>query len=121
MGSGLKALALLVAVVAVAPTATAADVSGTWDVDGSVYGYPVQFPCALEQQGGKLTGTAHIQEKDQRVTGTVEDRTVTFKFEVEHEGTTYELVFTGTLGSDEDMSGTIAVAGVTGEFAAKKK
>lgn len=117
----LRVLPLLVAVLAVAPTAVAADVSGTWDVDGSVYGYPVQFPCSLKQEGGKLTGTAHIQEKDQAVTGTVQDGTVTFKFEVEHEGTTYELVFTGTLGSDEDMSGTIAVAGVTGEFTAKKK
>jgi hypothetical protein len=121
MRSRLKVLPLLVAVVAVASAATASDVSGTWDVDGSVYGYPVQFPCSLEQEDGHLMGTAHIQEQDRAVTGTVEDRTVTFKFEVEHEGTTYELVFTGTLGSDEDMKGTIAVAGVSGEFTAKKR
>jgi len=38
-----------------------------------------------------------------------------------NQGTTYHLVFTGTLGEDGGMKGTIAVAGVEGTFTAKKQ
>lgn len=117
------ALSVLVAfavLVAAAP-ASAADVAGSWNVDGSVYGNPVVFPCTLKQDGVTLTGTAKIQEVDKPLTGTVEDKTVTFRFEVEYNGSLLELVFTGTLNSDKEMTGTIAVSGVTGEFTAKKQ
>jgi len=118
---GLKNLMLVLVVLAAATTVSAADVSGTWDVDGSVYGNAVKFPCTLKQAGGTLSGTAHVQDKDQPVTGTVEDKTVTFRFEVEYNGAPLEMVFTATLGSDQEMSGTIAVAGVSGDFTAKKQ
>ncbi len=45
---------------------------------------------------------------------------MTFRFEVEYNGAPLEMVFTATLGSEREMSGTIAVAGVSGEFTAKK-
>jgi hypothetical protein len=117
----LRSLLLGLAFAAVAVTALAADVSGTWAVDGTVYGNAVTYPCTLRQQGATLSGSARIQETDKPVTGTVEDKTVTWKFEVEYNGAPLELVFTGTLTSDKDMSGTIAVAGVSGEFTAKKQ
>lgn len=115
-----RLLAVLVLVAATA-TASAADVSGTWNVDGNVYGNPVVFPCTVKQAAGELTGVAKIQEQDKPVTGTVVDKTVTLKFEVEYNGAPLELVFTGTLSSDTEMAGSIAVAGVTGEFTAKKQ
>ena len=46
---------------------------------------------------------------------------VTFEYDAESQGTTYHLVFTGTLGEDGGMKGTIAVAGVEGTFTAKKQ
>jgi hypothetical protein len=103
-----------------AVTAVAADVAGTWNVDGDVVGNPVKFACTLTQDGEKLTGTATLEGKDIPVTGTAQDAAVTFEFDSEHQGTTYHLVFTGTVGDDGGLKGKIAVAGVEGTFTAKK-
>ena len=32
--------------------------TGTWNVDGAVYGNPVKYACTLKQAGDTLTGTA---------------------------------------------------------------
>jgi hypothetical protein len=115
-------LPTLCLVALAAATALAADVSGTWKVDGSVYGNPVKFSGALKQQGATLSGTATFEDgKAVPVTGSVSEKAVTFEFDAEHEGTTYHLVFTGTLGADGGLTGTIAVAGVEGTFTATKQ
>ena len=110
----------LCSVVVAASIALAADVSGTWNVDGDVVGNPVKFPMTLKQDGDALKGTATLEGKDVPVTGTAKDKAVTFEFDNDHEGTTYHLVFTGTLGDDGSLKGAIAVAGVEGTFTAKK-
>ena len=118
----MKRVALALCAVALAAvTAFAADVSGTWNVDGDVVGNPVKFPCVMKQDGEALTGTATLEGKDVPVKGTVKDKTITFEFDNDHEGTTYHLVFSGTLGDDGGVKGTIAVAGVEGTFTAKKQ
>jgi hypothetical protein len=118
----MKTLALtLGAVVVAAAIALAADVAGTWNVDGDVVGNPIKFPMTLKQDGEGLTGTATVEGKDVPVTGTSKDKAVTFEFDSDHEGTTYHLVFTGTLGDDGGLKGAIAVAGVDGTFTAKKQ
>ena len=53
--------------------------------------------------------------------GTVKDKAVSFEFDTDHEGTTYHLVFTGTIGDDGMLKGWIAVAGVEGMFTATKQ
>src|SRR5574341_1404017 len=109
----MKRIALVLCAVALAAiTVLAADVSGTWNVDGDVVGNPVKFPCLMTQEGETLSGTATLEGKDVPVKGTVKEQTVTFEFETESNGSTYHLVFTGTLGDDGDLKGTIAVAGV---------
>ena len=107
--------------VATAVTLRAADVSGTWDVDGDVVGNPVKFTCTLKQEGEALSGTATVLGKEVPVKGSVKDGVVTFQFDVEYEGTTYTDVFTAKIGDGEAMTGTIAVAGVEGTFTAKKQ
>ena len=114
------ALALCAAALVVA-TVLAADVSGTWNVDGDVVGNPIKFPCTLKQDGETLTGTATVEGKDVPVKGSVKENTVTFEYDTDHEGTTYHLIYTGTFGDDGGMKGTIAVAGVEGTFTAKKQ
>jgi hypothetical protein len=111
----------LCAVALAAATLLAADVSGTWDVDGDVMGNPVKFTCTLKQDGETLSGTAVLEGKDVPITGSVEENAVTFEYDAEHEGTTYHLVFSGTLGDDGAIKGTIAVAGVEGTFTATKQ
>jgi opacity protein-like surface antigen len=115
---------LALAIVAVALTAAtvfAADVAGTWNVDGDVVGNPVKFTTVWKQDGEKLSGTATLEGKDVPVTGSVKDNAVSFEFDNEHEGTTYHLVFTGTIAEDGALKGSIAVAGVEGTFTAKKE
>ncbi len=46
---------------------------------------------------------------------------MTFRFEVEYNAAPLEMVFTATLASDKEMTGAIAVAGVSGDFTAKKQ
>lgn len=109
------------ALAAVTLTATP-DVAGTWKVDGDVYGNPVKFDCALTQDAEALSGTAKFEDgKEVPVTGSAKETTVTFEFDTESQGSTYHLVFTGTLGDDGGLKGTIAVAGVEGTFTATKQ
>ena len=117
-----RAALALCAVVLAAVTVLASDVSGTWNVDGDVVGNPVKFPCVMKQDGEALSGTATLEGgKDVPVTGTVKEKVVTFEFDTENQGSTYHLVFTGTLGDDGGLKGTIAVAGVEGTFTATKQ
>jgi hypothetical protein len=108
-------LALAVTVV------SAADISGAWNVDGDVVGNPVKFACTLKQDGEKLSGTGKMQGKDIPISGSVKGQVVTFQFDVDHEGTTYTNVFTGKLGDNGVIEGSIAVGGVEGTFTAKKQ
>jgi opacity protein-like surface antigen len=119
----MKRLLLAVCLVALfAPAALAADVSGTWTVDGDVYGHPVNFTCVLKQDGETLSGTATLGPNSVPVTGRVTDRKVAFEYDATgDDGTTYHLVFTGTLGEDGGLKGTIAVAGVEGTFTATRQ
>ena len=114
------ALALL-AVALVAIPVFAAGVAGTWNVDGDVAGNPVKFTTVWKQDGDVLSGTATLEGKETPVTGTAKEKAVTFEFDTVHEGTTYHLVFTGTVGDDGILKGTIAVAGVEGTFTATKQ
>ena len=117
----MKSMLLTLVLVLTAVTAYAASLSGTWNVDGSVYGNGVKYVCTLEQDGEKLTGTAKLEGKDLPVTGSVHDKAVTWQFDVDYNGSPLTMVFTGTLASDTDMRGKIAVAGVEGEFTAKRQ
>jgi len=115
--------ALLVLCTAALATITlfAADVSGGWNVDGDVVGNPVKFAVTFKQDGETLAGTATLEGKDIPVTGSAKEKAVSFEFDAENQGTAYHLVFTGTLGDDGGMTGTIAVAGAEGTFTGKKQ
>ena len=117
-------LALAAVVFSAVPAYAVADVNGTWDVDGNVYGNQVTYTFTVKQEGDKLTGTAKFadQEKETPVTGTIADKLVTWQFDVPYQGQTYTLVYSATLASDTatDMAGKISVAGIEGQFTAKK-
>ncbi len=118
----MKTLLLAFCLLALSVTAAhAADVSGTWNVDGDVYGHPVKFTCDLTQEGETLSGTAALETANVPVTGSVKDALVVFEYDTEAEGVLYHLVFTGKLDEAGVMRGTIAVAGVEGTFTATKQ
>jgi hypothetical protein len=118
----MKSIASAVSVIALAAAVSAADVSGTWDVNGDVQGHPVVFACELTQEGETLSGTAKLDVKDVPITGSVTENSVSFEFDAtDEQGTTHHLVFSGTVGEDGGMTGTIAVSGAEGYFTAKKQ
>ena len=117
----MRRLLMSLALAAITTDAHAANLAGTWDVDGSVYGNAVKYTCALQQDGDTLTGKAHMDDKDYAVTGTTKDQAATWQFDVEYNGAPLTLVFSGTLSSDTAIKGKIAVAGVEGEFTDAKK
>jgi hypothetical protein len=117
----IQKLAGLLLAAAVLP-ALAANVSGRWNIDGDVQGNPVKAICELKQEGSHITGTCKAEDRDPwKLTGKVEESNITFTYDVEHDGQTYTLVYTGTMDGDSAMKGQIEVAGVTGDFTAKKE
>ena len=104
--------------------AFAEDLSGVWKVDGSVADNPVVATCTLKQTDNQISGSCKM-ETDQALTvkGEVKGNHVTWKYDIEHEGTVYTLTYTGTIDSDTSMKGSIGVepSDSEGEFTAKKE
>lgn len=108
---------LVLAVLACAIPAAAADISGSWTLEGDVVGNPVNMTCSFTQSGLKVTGSCNGEAGSTAVTGSVAENQVTFQQTVQ----SYELTYTGALdATGASMKGEIAVAGVTGTFSATK-
>lgn len=104
--------------------AFAEDFSGVWKVDGSVADNPVVATCTFKQTDNQISGSCKM-DSDQALTvkGEVKDKQVTWKYDLEHEGTVYTLTYTGTMDSATSMKGTISVdpSDSEGDFTAKKE
>jgi hypothetical protein len=104
--------------------ALADDVSGVWKVDGSVADHPIAATCTLKQTDTHISGSCRMEEdKNLDAKGEVTGKQVTWKYDLEHEGTVYTLVYTGTLDTASSMKGSIAVdpSDSEGEFTAQKQ
>jgi hypothetical protein len=93
-------------------TALAADnsVSGTWRVEGNVAGYEVHRVCILKQDGKVLSGSC--QEADQQpipFTGNIKDKTVTWQYDAEFNGSALTATYTGDWDGDSAITGAIDV------------
>ncbi len=116
----MRNLVFALCLVVATATLSAADVSGTWKVDGDVYGNAIKMTCTLKQDGEKLSGTGALAENTNgTLTGSVKDAAVTFEFDTPDQA--YHLVFTGKLQAEGSLKGTISVAGVEGTFTAVKQ
>ena len=115
-------LALMMALPAVA--AAPADIAGVWAVSGEVQGVTVSETCTLTQAPeGKLAGSCDTSAGGKfETTGTVTDKTVIFQHGGDYQGTKLTMTYTGKLGTDGAMTGTVDVDpfSVTGSFSAKK-
>ncbi len=104
--------------------ALAQDVSGVWKVDGSVQGNPVAATCTFKQTEKDITGTCKMDpDKSLEVKGQVTDKQVTWKYDLEYDGTVYTLTYTGTLDTGASMKGSIMVtpSDTEGDFTAQKQ
>ena len=115
--------ALLIAAASAVHAQQKIDVTGAWlfNVDTGTPGTPT---VTFKQTGDQLTGhysSATLGEADFK--GTLKGQDITFSFAADAGGQAVDVVYKGTVSSNNDMKGTIDVAGgaVTGTFTGKRK
>ncbi len=116
----LTCLVLGLALTMLAGNARAADdLTGTWDVTIEIAGQTGSPTFHLEQDGDKLKDKYKGQFGEADVTGTVKDKDVEIRFDLQ-EGAT--VVYTGKVQDDGTLKGTADYAGqAEGDWTAKKK
>ena len=89
----------------------AVDVSGTWQLTRKASSEDHVFSLTLEQEGTDLVGSL-VREgfPETTLSGTVDERVITFGHVVEEEGGRFSIVYEGTVdASGEQMEGTVHV------------
>jgi hypothetical protein len=119
MKAVLAASTLLFATSAFAAGATS--LTGQWSIHNSIAGNDSDQDCKFVQQDNAITGTCKSAEgKDLAVTGTVDGKKVTWKYDSDYNGTALTLTYTATLDDSDKISGNVEVQpfGVSGDFTA---
>jgi hypothetical protein len=99
----------------------AADVSGGWSLKGEIAGNNLDVKCVLKQESEKISGTCKTNEMaEAKTSGEVKEKTVTIQYDVEYEGQTYTLVYTGTMDTETSVKGTVEAGGASGDFTGTK-
>lgn len=116
-----KSLAVLLALGAF--PAFGQDLSGDWKVTGDIGGYALHAVCTLKQDTDhKLTGTCKDDKSSAPLTGEIVGRDVTWRYDLDNDGTVYPLVFSGTMVSDLAIKGGVEAGVVAnGPFTARKQ
>ena len=112
--------------VVAAPSAAwaQADVAGSWSLSVTTDNGVTSPSMTLEQDGSTLTGRySSDMLGDEGVRGTVDGNEVTIRFSATLQGQSIPVVYQGTLGEDDRLTGTIDIAGgmLTGTFTATRK
>lgn len=115
----LPALFLLVA-AGVAPAADTPSVSGTWQVHSNIAGYESDAVCTLVQKDAALSGSCNGGDGAHDLTGTVDQKKVTWSYKSSYNGSPITIAYDGTLDSPSKITGSVSVTeyGATGDFAA---
>ena len=102
--------------------ASKVDVTGNWNFaveTGAGSGNPVM---TFKQEGEKLTGHYSGQLGEADLTGSVKGQDITFKFDVDAQGTALAITYTGTVDGKDSMKGKVSLGGLgEGTFTAKKQ
>lgn len=98
-------------------------ITGTWNLDGNVQGYPITEVCKLAQAAdATITGVCNDTKLDRTVTGKVTDKGITFSHPSEYQGDALTLTYAGIFDEKGVLSGTIDVQPLDyqGTFSATK-
>jgi hypothetical protein len=97
------------------------DVTGTWLFDVSSPAGTGTRTVTFKQDGEKITGKYTGQYGDSDLTGTVKGADISFYFDVNAEGTSVRVTYTGKVDTDT-MKGTLSLGDLgDGTFTAKRK
>ena len=115
-----KLLASSVLLFAASAFAGVPNLTGQWTVHNSIAGNESDQECKFVQTENKLTGTCSGAEKEVQVTGSIDGKKVTWKYESEYNGSPLTVTYTATLDDSGKIAGTVDVDpfGVTGDFTA---
>jgi hypothetical protein len=104
----------------VAFAAGAPNLTGQWSVHSNVSGNESNQECKFVQTGDKLTGSCKSTDKEVQITGSVDGKTVKWKYDSEYDGSPLTVSFMATVDDPEKISGSVDVEpyGVTGDFTA---
>jgi hypothetical protein len=120
----MKKLLVLLAFTSV--PALAQDFSGVWKIDGVIGDHSVVATCNFKQTETHITGSCKMDQSDKAldVKGELGDKQVSWKYDIDYQGTTYTLTYTGTPDSAAaSIKGTILVvpSDSEGDFTATKQ
>ena len=112
------ATALLFAASAFA--ADAPNLTGKWTIHNSIAGNESDMACTFAQTDNKLSGSCKSNDKDLQVTGSLDGKKLTWKYDSDYNGSPLTLTYTATLEDAGKFAGTVDVQpfGVTGDFTA---
>jgi hypothetical protein len=100
--------------------AAAADISGTWKLEGDIAGVHINRTCTIKQESTKISGSCKNQMNDLPLAGEVSGNDVTWHYETNYEGTNITLTFKGKLDGSS-IKGKIETEGAGGDFTATKQ
>ena len=100
--------------------AGAPGLTGQWSVHNSIAGNESDQECKFVQSDDKLTGSCKGTEQEVQITGSLDGKKVTWKYEMDYNGSPLTLVYTATLDDSGKITGSVEVQpfGVTGDFTA---
>lgn len=100
--------------------AGASGLTGQWTVHNSIAGNESDQECKFVQAEDKLTGSCKTADKEVQITGSLDGKKLTWKYESDYNGSPLTLIYTATLDESEKISGSVEVQpfGVTGDFTA---
>jgi opacity protein-like surface antigen len=114
----LAASALLFASSAFA--AGASSLTGQWSIHNTIAGNESDQECKFVVADDKLTGSCKTADQEVQVTGSLDGKKVTWKYDMDYNGSPLTLTYTATLDDSDKISGSVEVQpfGVTGDFTA---
>ena len=100
--------------------ATTPNLAGQWKVHNSIAGNESDQDCTFAQTENKLSGSCKSEDREVQVTGSVEGKNVTWKYDTEYNGTAITLTYTASIEDAGKIAGSVEVEpyGVSGDFTA---
>ncbi len=101
--------------------AGAPSLTGQWSIHNSIAGNDSDQQCTFSVADNKISGSCKGgNDKTLQVTGSIDGDKLTWKYEVDYNGSPLTLVYTATGGDAAKITGSVEVQpfGVTGDFSA---
>lgn len=100
--------------------AAAPSLTGQWTIHNSIAGNDSDQDCKLVQADNKISGTCKSEDKEVKITGSLDGNKLTWQYESEYNGNPLTLIYTATLDDSGKIAGSVEVQpfGVTGDFTA---